>query len=87
MAKKVKRQQVKQGFTYRKPDGKLNSTVHWSVESAQSSAAFASDRPYSHIALPDDWNRAYKQGFRIVRARLVAGKTHRAWKKPAKGKY
>lgn len=81
----MKKQRVLCGYTFRHPKGHLDYRVVWSVETAQSNAAFASDRPYSHIRLPDDWNQAYKQGFRVVPAELLSGVSKRSWKKPAGG--
>jgi hypothetical protein len=75
----TKQRQAK-GFTYRRPDGTLSSEVFEDVSYAQEEAAFASKRPYSYISMPSDWKRAYRQGFRIVRATIVAGRSHRAWK-------
>lgn len=77
----MKRQRVVRGFTFRNPQGYLDWRIVHSVEAAQSNAAFASDRPYSHIQVPRDWHLAYKQGFRIVPVKLVSGSTNGAWKK------
>lgn len=69
------------GFTFRHPDGSLCPNVSQTVAGAQNGAAFASDRPYSHVSWPSDWRRAYKQGFRIVPVKLVTtGKSRAAWK-------
>lgn len=77
----IKKQRVLRGFTFRDPKGNLDWRICHSVESAQSNAAFACERPYSHISLPGDWQRAYKQGFRIVSATLRAGPSNGAWAK------
>lgn len=76
---------VYKGFSFRNPAGNLDYRVFSKVEAAQSTAAFESERPYSHIEWPSDWSRAYKQGFRIVPVKMVTtGKSRAAWKKPAK---
>lgn len=74
------KQETLKGFTFRRPNGSLDYRVVHSAEVAQSNAAFACERPYSHIELPGDWKRAYKQGFRIVRAKVVSGRTESKWK-------
>lgn len=76
------KRRVRHGFTFRDPEGNLDCRIVHSVEAAQSNAAFASDRPYSYISMPNDWQRAYKQGFRIVSATLTAGASNEAWKEP-----
>jgi len=68
------------GFTFRRPDGSLDYRIVERVEAAQVNAAFACKRPHTFGLLPGDWNRAYKQGFRVVRARLVEGRGAGAWK-------
>lgn len=80
------KQRVVIGFTFRDPKGTLDYRIVWSVEAAQSNAAFACERPYSHISLPEDWNRACKQGFRVVRAKLIGGRSEPNWKKYSNGK-
>jgi hypothetical protein len=75
------KQRALRGYTFRSPKGKLDWRIEPSVSRAQDNAAFASDRPYSHISMPSDWDRAYKQGFRIVSATLSVGASHPAWKK------
>ncbi len=77
---KVKKQCVLRSFTFRYPLGSLDRRVVGQVSEAQSNAAFASDRPYSHISMPSDWCRAYKQGFRVVPVTMKSGPTHAAWK-------
>lgn len=74
------RQRMVRGYTFRHPDGKLDYRIVENVGAAQSNAAFASDRPYSHISLPSDWHRAHKQGFRIVAVAMVAGRTQHRWR-------
>lgn len=78
----MKKQRVLKGFTFRDPGGNLDSRICYSIGWAQSNAAFQSKRPYSHIEMPNDWLRAYEQGFRIVSATLSAGPSQGAWKKP-----
>lgn len=70
------------GYTFRSPGGDLDYRIVPSIEAAQSNAAFQCERPYSYITWPDDWNRAYEQGFRIVPATLVSGRGNGAWKNP-----
>lgn len=77
----MKRQQHRTGYTFRDPNGELDFRIVQSPEAAQSNAAFACERPYSHIEMPDDWGRAYKQGFRIVSATLVGGRSQTRWKR------
>ena len=59
------------GFTFVDPKGEVSNIVYSNVKAAQDAAAFACERPYSYISTPSDWYRAYKQGFRIVRAVLM----------------
>ncbi len=73
------KKRIKTGYTFRCPDGTLDNRIVSTVEAAQNNAAFSSKRPYSHIEWPADWNRAYQQGFRIITAKLVAGRTYRSW--------
>ena len=71
------------GFTFRDPAGNLDYRVAENVAAAQNNAAWASERPYSHVAWPTDWDRAYEQGFRIVPVTMNAGRTEPTWKKVA----
>lgn len=63
---KMKKQTVRRGYTFRNPKGTLGCVVYSNRSDAWESAAFATKRPYSHIVLPDDKQRARKQGFRVV---------------------
>jgi hypothetical protein len=71
---------TRKGFTFRNPAGNLDYRVVDTVAAAQSNAAFASERRYSHISMPSDWDRAYKQGFRIVPVTMKAERTRRSYK-------
>lgn len=76
---------IYKGYTFRNPSGNLDYRVFNTIAGAQSQAAFASERPYSHVSWPSDWDRAYKQGFRIVPVKMVTTGTSRAaWKKAPK---
>lgn len=75
------KKRIRRGFTFRNPNGDLDYRIVHSVAAAQSNAAFDSERPYSYIELPTDWDRAYNQGFRIVPATLTSGPSDRAWKR------
>lgn len=77
----MKKERTRHGYTFRDPRGKLDFRVVQSPEAAQSNAAFNCKRPYSHIEMPGDWYRAYEQGFRIVSAKLVSGRSQTRWKK------
>lgn len=45
-----------------------------SEEAAQTNAAFARPRGYSHIEMPGDWYRALREGYRIVPVKLKVKK-------------
>ncbi len=66
----IRKRRVLHGYTFRDPQGRLDCRIVGNVETAQSNAAFASKRPYSHINWPKDWRRAYRQGFRIIKVNL-----------------
>lgn len=83
MISKVIKRRILKGFTFRDPGGNLDWRIYKTVEAAQSGAAFASKRPYSHISMPEDWNRAYRQGFRVLSAKLLGGEAHYKWADPA----
>lgn len=74
------KQRIRRGFTFRDPKGNIDFRVHWSVEEAQSQAAFDWS-PRCGITLPDDWNSAYKAGYRIVPVALAQdGRARPSWK-------
>lgn len=68
--KKFKKQEVLAGYSFRDPKGRLDYRVCEDRDSAKDNAAFASDRNYSHIEMPNDWHRAYTQGFRVVKVKM-----------------
>lgn len=70
MAKHIIKKRARHGFTFRYPSGELDYRITETMGAAWTNAAFACERPHSHIVIPLDWQRAEEQGFRIVHATL-----------------
>jgi hypothetical protein len=67
------------GYAFISPRTGVDYRIYRTITAAQDAAAFASERLYSHISMPSDWHRAYKQGFRIAKAAIKAGNSHKSW--------
>jgi hypothetical protein len=76
---------MRTGFTFRRPDRTFDYRVCTTVEAAQTLAAF-DHSTRSGVTLPDDWDKAYDVGYRVVSATLTIGQSHRDWRKYQKGK-